>query len=274
MCTHWYIYGLLFLEKIYIPIKKINKYKINKLEYYRDELNEYSPLINAKILDKDIYDQDVIVAMLLYIDEKKLDKNSTELLKHEKEFIDKEKFIFHDIRNRQNTLLYENTTLKEYIEDLIEDDMRDLKLVESEYYSNHAQKTDILTVLFFFINIFCLCKLIQYPNDVLNNIFIFEIIINLTWMIIYSINTSLNLTFKMNLTEKGIIYLSKLNGSKKFLNSLLQVLRDEAGVEGGSIDYKNYKLTFGKKDSIKLGNYMYKDNPELFLLRKKEKFTF
>ena len=35
MCTHWYIYGLLFLEKIYIPIKKINKYKINKLEYYR-----------------------------------------------------------------------------------------------------------------------------------------------------------------------------------------------------------------------------------------------
>lgn len=219
MCTHWYIYGLLFLEKIYIPIKRINRYKINKLEYYRDELNEYSPLINAKILDKDIYDQDVIVAMLLYIDEKNLDKNSTELLKHEKEFIDKEKFIFHDIRNRQNTLLYENTTLKEYIEDLIEDDMRDLKLVESECYSKHDQKTDILTVLFFFINIFCLCKIIQYPNDVLNNIFIFEIIINLTWMIIYSINTFLNLTFKMNLTEKGIIYLSKLNGSKKFLKN-------------------------------------------------------
>ena len=56
-------------------------------------------------------------------------------------------------------------------------------------------------------------------NDVLNNIFIFEIIINLTWMIIYSINTFLNLTFKMNLTEKGIIYLSKLKGSKKFLKN-------------------------------------------------------
>lgn len=64
------------------------------------------------------------------------------------------------------------------------------------------------------------------------------------------------------------------SGSKKFLNSLLQILHDEAGIEGGSIDYNNYKLTFGKKDSIKLGNYMYKDNPELFLLRKKEKFIF
>ena len=94
MCTHWYIYGLLFLEKIYIPIKKINRYRINKLEYYRDELNEYSPLIIAKILDKDIYDQDVIVAMLLYIDEKELDKNSTELLKNEKMLESPERMVY------------------------------------------------------------------------------------------------------------------------------------------------------------------------------------
>lgn len=61
-------------------------------------------------------------------------------------------------------------------------------------------------------------------------------------------------------------------GSKDFLDSLLEILKKEAGVEGGSYDSSCMSLKFGKKDSIKLGNFMYKDNPELFLLRKKEKF--
>lgn len=60
--------------------------------------------------------------------------------------------------------------------------------------------------------------------------------------------------------------------SKDFLDSLLQILKIEAGITGGSYDASCMSLKFGKKDSIKLGNFMYKDNPELFLLRKKEKF--
>lgn len=61
-------------------------------------------------------------------------------------------------------------------------------------------------------------------------------------------------------------------GSKKFLDKLLIILREEAGVEGGSYDESCVSLKFGKKDSIKLGNYMYKRNPELFLKRKRDKF--
>lgn len=61
-------------------------------------------------------------------------------------------------------------------------------------------------------------------------------------------------------------------GSKKFLDKLLNILKEEAGVEGGSYDPGCVSLKFGKKDSIKIGNYIYKDNPELFLKRKKEKF--
>ena len=61
-------------------------------------------------------------------------------------------------------------------------------------------------------------------------------------------------------------------GSNKFLQSLLQLLKKEAGIEGGSISTANQSLTFGKKDSIKLGNYIYQNNPELYLLRKYEKF--
>ena len=62
------------------------------------------------------------------------------------------------------------------------------------------------------------------------------------------------------------------SGSKKFLDNLHQILKEEAGVEGGSYDPFCVSLKFGKKDSIKIGNYMYKNNPELFLLRKQQKF--
>lgn len=54
---------------------------------------------------------------------------------------------------------------------------------------------------------------------------------------------------------------------------MLKILKEEAGILQGSIDLKNHKLVFGNKDSIKLGEYIYKNNPELFLLRKKQKFN-
>lgn len=64
------------------------------------------------------------------------------------------------------------------------------------------------------------------------------------------------------------------SGSKKFLDGLLKALKTEAGIERGSYDLSSYTLHFGKKDTIRLGKYMYKDNPELFLKRKKDKFLF
>lgn len=61
-------------------------------------------------------------------------------------------------------------------------------------------------------------------------------------------------------------------GNKDFLRSLLNILKEDAGVEGGSFDDSCSSLKFGKRDTIRLGNYIYKNNPELFLLRKKQKF--
>lgn len=61
-------------------------------------------------------------------------------------------------------------------------------------------------------------------------------------------------------------------GNKNFLKSLLQILKEEAGIEGGSFDDSCFSLKFGKRDTIRLGNYIYRNNPELFLLRKKIKF--
>lgn len=61
-------------------------------------------------------------------------------------------------------------------------------------------------------------------------------------------------------------------GSKQFLDKLLALLKQYAGIEGGSYDISSCSLKFGKKDTLKLGEFMYKNNPELFLKRKKEKF--
>lgn len=61
-------------------------------------------------------------------------------------------------------------------------------------------------------------------------------------------------------------------GNKKFLKDLLKILREEANIEGGSFDDSCSSLKFGKRDTLRLGDYIYKNNPELFLLRKKQKF--
>lgn len=45
---------ILFLDKIYNPIKKLRKNRITKLDYYRDELNEYSPIILSLPIFKNI----------------------------------------------------------------------------------------------------------------------------------------------------------------------------------------------------------------------------
>lgn len=62
------------------------------------------------------------------------------------------------------------------------------------------------------------------------------------------------------------------SGSKKFLESLLDILKKEAGVQGGSFDDSCCSLKFGKKDTIKIGKYMYQNDSNFFLKRKKEKF--
>lgn len=61
-------------------------------------------------------------------------------------------------------------------------------------------------------------------------------------------------------------------GSPAFINKLWTVLKEEAGVEGGSYYEPGMQLQFGKRDTLRIGNYIYGNNPEMFLLRKREKF--
>ena len=60
--------------------------------------------------------------------------------------------------------------------------------------------------------------------------------------------------------------------SKSFLDSLLEKSKKYAGVNGGSYDLSSVSLKFGTKDTIKIGQYIYSTNSNLFLKRKKDKF--
>ena len=60
--------------------------------------------------------------------------------------------------------------------------------------------------------------------------------------------------------------------NKGFLDKLLLILQQECGIKGGSYNKNNKSLKFGKKDFILIGQFMYKNDPELFLLRKRNKF--
>jgi hypothetical protein len=47
------------------------------------------------------------------------------------------------------------------------------------------------------------------------------------------------------------------SGSKVFLDELLRILKEKNVVMGGSYDPSSYSIRFGKKDSLRLGKYMY-----------------
>lgn len=59
---------------------------------------------------------------------------------------------------------------------------------------------------------------------------------------------------------------------ENFVNVIWDLLKTEAGVQGGSHDKASKKITFGNRDSLLIGEFMYKDNPDLYLKRKRDKF--
>lgn len=65
------------------------------------------------------------------------------------------------------------------------------------------------------------------------------------------------------------------SGSKDFLITLWDLLKQYAEIQGGSLHLANtscYELVFGMNDSIKIGKFIYNNNPTLFLKRKRDKF--
>ncbi len=72
--------------------------------------------------------------------------------------------------------------------------------------------------------------------------------------------------------KEGRINTAFTCADEKFLNIVWDILKTKAGVQGGSHDKNSYSLKFGKRDSLLIGKYIYQNNPDLFLKRKRDKF--
>ena len=204
----------LFIRKIVEPTLSLMKRKTDlTYDYYREELKEYSPMITAKLLGKDILSNDVIVAMILYLEETK-----RSLLPHEKFFLEHKKELFHDIKYKENTK-YKDVTIKVYLVDLIENDLRALKLVDNNYYENtgNIDFIDTLAFLIIPINIVFIRMFHNYDTNLCTLILYIEFYSNLLSIIILYVYNISNLKFKMYLTDEGRKYVYKIRAYKRFI---------------------------------------------------------
>lgn len=62
-------------------------------------------------------------------------------------------------------------------------------------------------------------------------------------------------------------------GNKSFLVALHRDLKKYAGITGGGYDDSCCSLKFGKRDTLLLGEFIYKNSNSLFLKRKRDKFN-
>ena len=255
---------VLLKRKLIEPFSEMRKTRIEEIEYYREELDRYSPMINAKILGKDIFDSDVITSMILYLEDKGWDGNTeiTEenrtFLKHEKLFIERSKMIFLFLQNRRENKK-ELKLLKYYMEESIEKDMIEIGLLKSEYIKrkDSIKKEDILTWVLFMINILFICKIIELLDTIeLDNqgvikiAQIIQLIVNFLWMGLYFVDANFKIYFISYLNEEGKIYAEKLRASKRYLKNYTLISEKEIK---SKIIFKSYlrnAIFFNLKGSL------------------------
>lgn len=205
---------LLALEKIISPLHSINKTEINKSKYYRDELSNYSPFINAILLNRNIFDADVIVAMFLYLEDKGYYGSTTyqndNLLPHELDFIQKQDFYLSYFKAKD----YTNKDLIKFKKLIINDMITENILIKNKR-NLFVDKIDLISLLFVMVHLILFAKL--EPNLLENNYIIMEFIYNIMWFTIYISSHILNLSIIQILTPKGKKYYGELLASRKFL---------------------------------------------------------
>lgn len=219
-----------------IKIVKTNKKNINNIEYYREKLDDYSPLIYAKLLNKDIATSDTIISMILYLEEKNIIdideqnnlivKNNKNLKRHEKFFIEKMKFIFSDLYHHTKTKYSENYTVIEYLErlvyeDMIDDGLIDIKdkkstLINSIKGKKYINIIDVLPLIYDMVAILILASSADNSstNFLMNVIFWTTIFVSIFINVVCILSNFKLETLK---TEKGHEGTIKMQAQKRFL---------------------------------------------------------
>lgn len=249
---------ILFIFKIIIPLKKIKENQVQKHTYYRDKIDQYSPLMNAKLLGKDIFDQDVITAMILYLKSKgwqemrMIDDTSVQ----KKQFMENE-FVF--IKNQHNLFMSINNkkeessqgiTAKEKIEKAVLEDLKKEGLIRYIPSLRQLQMIDILPFLFFMLNIITLIKIGNISKQMNIFLLIIEVLINISWILIYFLSIYFKLHLRSNLEKKGQIYVNKLYASKEFLTDFSII--SQRGIKEDALwgSYLRNAILFDLKGSL------------------------
>jgi len=227
--------GLFFVfleskQKIIKNIKTIknNRKNIKHIEYYREKIDDYSPLIYAKLLNKRITNSDVIISMILFLEEKNIIdidsqnniiiKNNANLKEHEKFFIEKIKFIFYDLYHNTKTKYIGSTSIIKKLEQLIYEDMIkegliDLKNKKSSLI-NFIEKENYINIS----EIFPLIYNILALSFIMSN---FGTIIFWSTTFIFILINVIKIIFNLKIdylkTEFGHKCTEKLKAQKRFL---------------------------------------------------------
>ena len=218
-----------FYKKIVESLIQMRKHSVEKYDYYREELKEYSPMINAKIIGRQVFSNDVIVSMLLYLDEKK-----TPLCPHEQFFVDHKEQIFKDLKDGTDSD-YEDTVLEWKLIDLIEEDLKSFGLATEDYKENTGYTGFVDAIPFFILllNLIFVGSFLdpESISSLVSNFMIkLEIFSNLFWLVTCIISIIFNLNVKKYLTDKGIDYYYKVQAYKKFLKHF-SIIGDRTIVE-------------------------------------------
>lgn len=208
------------------------KQKIPNIKYEREVINQYSPLIAAKLLGKNITNPDVVTAMILYLQEKKLaikDEEGTlllnlrnKILEHEKFFIQESEVIFSDLYNKSITKTKYNNqyTYIQYLEKLIYEDMIKLELIEEKNKETELGNDNYahLPYIYAIINMILLFPFILVTDYVsimiINLIIMVAVLVNI---IIFYIENFYNPSIEILKTEKAHLYTKRLHAQKRYL---------------------------------------------------------
>ena len=218
--------GILVKYKILIPLRQIKENMVEKHKYYREKIDKYSPLMNAKLLGKDIFDKDVITAMILYLRNKGWQNNQSfnkkrlkkeDFMENEILFIEYSKHIFIGLNNKKNFKIG-NINIKEILDISILNDLKKEKLIKKIPSLKYLSLIDALPIVFILINGIFIGKIGSSNNKFANNLlFIIELLANFSWILIYLISIHFKFNLQANLEKAGHLYVNKLNASKEFL---------------------------------------------------------
>lgn len=219
-------------EKLIKNIKNIkkNKESIEKIEYYREQINDYSPLIYAKLLNKDIHNQDVITSTILYLEEKEIiyidemghiwENEQKNILESEKFFILNSPYLLSDKHeNNKNgkflelgKLIY-NDMINEKIIDIENKRGNLVNFIKGKKITNISDYT--LSLYSIIASIILMCSYFNY-NIRLVLLVIFWITVAIG-MIINLIYTKCNFQLEVLKTKKGHELTQKMKAQKRFL---------------------------------------------------------